>query len=148
MPCPLYSAYSLDGFFPYLAQMNTSMRGCVALSDLLPWSILSKAFSHDPFYLLPAMNGIRYELILWVIMGSGGILNHKRSGYICLSDTSNISLLFHVAFNYPFAINPRFVKTTKVVLGFENVMKHTGVAVLNIKAREVRWGIQTVFSHD
>ena len=37
----------LDGFFPYLAQMITSMRGCVACNDLWPWSISSKSFSHD-----------------------------------------------------------------------------------------------------
>ena len=29
----------LVGFFPYLAQMITSMRGCVAYNDLWPWSI-------------------------------------------------------------------------------------------------------------
>ena len=37
----------LDGFFPYLAQMITSMRGCVACNDLWPWSISSRSFSHD-----------------------------------------------------------------------------------------------------
>ena len=34
----------LDGFFPYLAQMITSMRGCVACNDLWPWPISSKSF--------------------------------------------------------------------------------------------------------
>ena len=33
-----------DGFFPYLAQMITSMRGCVAYSDLWPWPISSRSF--------------------------------------------------------------------------------------------------------
>ena len=35
----------LDGFFPYLAQMITYMRGCVACNDLWPWHISSRSFS-------------------------------------------------------------------------------------------------------
>ena len=31
-------------FFPYLAQMITSMRGCVAYNDLWPWPIFSRSF--------------------------------------------------------------------------------------------------------
>ena len=34
----------LDGFFPYLAPMITSMRGCVAYNDLWPWPISSRSF--------------------------------------------------------------------------------------------------------
>ena len=34
----------LDGFFPYLAQMITSMRECVAYNDLWPWPISSGSF--------------------------------------------------------------------------------------------------------
>ena len=34
----------LDGFFPYLAQMVTSMRGCVTYDDLWPWPISSRSF--------------------------------------------------------------------------------------------------------
>ena len=34
----------LDGFFPYLAQMITSMRGCDANNDLWPWPISSRSF--------------------------------------------------------------------------------------------------------
>ena len=34
----------LDGFFPYLAQMITSMRRCVACDDLWPWPISSRSF--------------------------------------------------------------------------------------------------------
>ena len=34
----------LYGFFPYLAQMITSMRGCVAYNDLWPWPIYSRSF--------------------------------------------------------------------------------------------------------
>ena len=29
----------LDGFFPYVAQMITNLRGCVAYNDLWPWHI-------------------------------------------------------------------------------------------------------------
>ena len=35
----------LDGFFPYLAQMITSIRGCVAFNDLWPWHISSRSFA-------------------------------------------------------------------------------------------------------
>ena len=34
----------LDGFFPYLAQMITSMRGCLAYNDLWPRPISSRPF--------------------------------------------------------------------------------------------------------
>ena len=34
----------LDGFFPYLSQMITRMRGCVAYNDLWPWPISSRSF--------------------------------------------------------------------------------------------------------
>ena len=34
----------LDGFFPYLAQMITSMRGCVAFNDIWPWPVSSRSF--------------------------------------------------------------------------------------------------------
>ena len=34
----------LYGFFPYLSQMITSMRGCVAYNDLWPWPISSRPF--------------------------------------------------------------------------------------------------------
>ena len=34
----------LNGFFPYLAQMITSIRGCVAYNDLWPWPISSRSF--------------------------------------------------------------------------------------------------------
>ena len=37
----------LDGFFPYLAQMITSMRRCVAWGDLWPWPISSRSFGLD-----------------------------------------------------------------------------------------------------
>ena len=37
----------LDGFFPYLTQMITNMKGCVIHNDLWPWPISSRAFSHD-----------------------------------------------------------------------------------------------------
>ena len=34
----------LNGFFPYLSQMITSMRGCVAYNDLWSWPISSRSF--------------------------------------------------------------------------------------------------------
>ena len=34
----------LDEFFPYLSQMITSVRGCVAYNDLWPWPISSRSF--------------------------------------------------------------------------------------------------------
>ena len=34
----------LDGFFPYVAQMITSVRGCVAYNDLWPWPISPRSF--------------------------------------------------------------------------------------------------------
>ena len=37
----------LDGFFPYLAQMITNMRWCVAYNDLWPWRISSMSFGLD-----------------------------------------------------------------------------------------------------
>ena len=36
-----------DVFFPYLAQMIISIRGCVTCSDLWPWPLSSRLFSHD-----------------------------------------------------------------------------------------------------
>ena len=36
-----------DGFFPYLVQMITSMRRCVACDDLWPWLISSRSFDLD-----------------------------------------------------------------------------------------------------
>ena len=36
-----------DGFFPYLVQMITSMRRCVACDDLWPWPIPSRSFDLD-----------------------------------------------------------------------------------------------------
>ena len=38
----------LDRFFPYLAQMITSMRRCVAYIDLWPWPISLKSFGLWP----------------------------------------------------------------------------------------------------
>ena len=45
-PCKKKSTV-LDGFFPYLAQMITSMRRCVAYNDLWPWPISSRSFGLD-----------------------------------------------------------------------------------------------------
>ena len=37
----------LDGFSPYLAQMITSITGCVVFNDPWPWLISSRSFSYD-----------------------------------------------------------------------------------------------------
>ena len=37
----------LDGFFPYLPQMITTMRWCVAHNDLWPWPISSRSLGLD-----------------------------------------------------------------------------------------------------
>ena len=37
----------LDGFFPYLVQMISSMRRCVACDNLWPWPISSRSFDLD-----------------------------------------------------------------------------------------------------
>ena len=47
LSCPLHNKYSRDGFFHYLTQMITSMRGCVTCNDLWPWHISSRLFSCD-----------------------------------------------------------------------------------------------------
>ena len=78
----------LDGFFPYVAQMITSMRGCVAYNDLWHWPISSRSFGlgfenrvrsvastvHDGFfpYLIPMITSMRRcvtcdDLWLWPI---------------------------------------------------------------------------------
>ena len=40
----IYKSTVLDGFLPYVAQMITSMIGCVAYNDLWPWPISSRSF--------------------------------------------------------------------------------------------------------
>ena len=42
-PWPWKKSSVLDGFFPYLARMITSIRGCVAYNDLWPWLISSRS---------------------------------------------------------------------------------------------------------
>ena len=47
-PCPWKKKSTvLDGFLPYVAQMITNMRGCVAYNDLWPWPIFSRSFGLD-----------------------------------------------------------------------------------------------------
>ena len=57
-----------DRFFPYLAQMITSMRGCVARNDLWPWPISSRSFSHS---------AVTWA-ISWIIFISGTNITHGR----------------------------------------------------------------------
>ena len=49
--CPAFCVHSvtptvLDGFFPYYAQMITSISGCVAQNDHWPWPISTRSFNH------------------------------------------------------------------------------------------------------
>ena len=48
-PCHVRSTTCavLEGFFAYLAQMITSMRGCVLHHDLWFWAISSRSFCHN-----------------------------------------------------------------------------------------------------
>ena len=61
----------LDGFFPYLAQMITNMRGCVACNDLWPRSISWRSFSHD-FAIKRLKYGI-LSCLLYSMYSSGWI---------------------------------------------------------------------------
>ena len=56
----------LDGFFPYLAQMITSMRGCVAYNDLWLWPISSRSFGV----------GLENRVRSWWILSIFGTNNH------------------------------------------------------------------------
>ena len=49
IPCYVRSTARtiMNEFFPYLAQMVTSIGGCVSSNDLWPWPILSMLFSWD-----------------------------------------------------------------------------------------------------
>ena len=44
---PSVASTVLDGFFPYLVQMITSMRRCVACDNLWPWPISSRSSDLD-----------------------------------------------------------------------------------------------------
>ena len=79
----------LDGFFPYLVQMITSMRRCVACDDLWPWPISSRSFDLDfenrvrsvTFSVLDRLFfwlGIQYDSIMWVIMRRRGVSSERR----------------------------------------------------------------------
>ena len=83
----------LDGFFPYLVQMISSMRRCVACDDLWPWPISSRSFDFDfenrvrsvTFSVLDRLFfwlGIQYDSIMWVIMRRRGVSwERRRSSY-------------------------------------------------------------------
>ena len=56
-PCPWKKKSTvLDGFFPYLAQMITNMRECVAYNDLWPWLIFFKVIRPWPWKPCPLYN--------------------------------------------------------------------------------------------
>ena len=60
----------LDGFIPYLAQMNTSIGGFVVCSDLRSWSISSSSFSHDS-----AIKPLKYDMFSRVRFTAGTVLD-------------------------------------------------------------------------
>ena len=88
----------LDGFFPYLAQMITGMRECVAYNDPWPWTISSRSFGiglenrvrsvastvPDGFfpYLVQMINSVRCvacdDLWTWPISSRSVDLNLKN----------------------------------------------------------------------
>ena len=60
--CKFFKFFGLDlekkstvrnGFIPYLAQMITSIRGCVVYNDLWPWPISSRSFGLRPWKSWP-----------------------------------------------------------------------------------------------
>ena len=66
----------LDEFFPYLAQMITSMKGCVASNDLWPWPISSRLFYglHVLYSYVAKIQPIRDD-VLCTISRSIGIID-------------------------------------------------------------------------
>ena len=46
-PALPHAQFWMNYFFPYLAQMMTSISGCVAHKDLWPYPISTRSFSHD-----------------------------------------------------------------------------------------------------
>ena len=80
------SSTVLDGFFPYLVQMITSMRRCVACDDLWPWPISSRSFDLDfencvrsvTFSVLHRLFPYLPQIITTIrgcVAGAGGILD-------------------------------------------------------------------------
>ena len=83
-----------DGFFPYLAQMITSIRRCVACDDLWPWPISSRSFdlvlTWDPTWLSSVGNhvaagGLSSERRHSSCSNCSCILNDKHSAIISIS---------------------------------------------------------------
>ena len=55
-----------DGFFPYLVQMISSMRGCVTCDDVWPWPISSRSFGLDLENFCPLFNVYSSAWILFI----------------------------------------------------------------------------------
>ena len=102
----------LDGFFPYLAQMITTMRECVAYNDLWPWPISWRSFGLglenrvcsatctvlDGFfpYLVQMITSMRRcvacdDLWLWLISSRSFDLDFENS--VCSVTFSGLDLL-------------------------------------------------------
>ena len=67
-----------NGFFPYLVQMITSMRRCVACDDLWPWPISSRSL----------------DLVLtWVPAWLSSVGNHENAGVLVVLVELGISII-------------------------------------------------------
>ena len=114
----------VDGFVPYLAQMITSVRGCVAYNDLWPWPISSWSFGlglenrirsvastvPDGFFpylaqMITSMRrcvacddlwfGTQHDSVVWVIMRRRGVSSERRR--------SSLYMSVHLSFFYIWA---------------------------------------------
>ena len=83
----------LDGFFLYLAQMITSVRGCVVHNDLWSWPISSRSFSHDFAMKLMVPTDLEKCLNLTSVLKSGnfpwkllfmGLTSNGPRNFMCL----------------------------------------------------------------
>ena len=107
----------LDGFFPYLVQMITSMRRCVACDDLWPWPISSRSFDLDfenrvrsvTFSVLDRLFPYLPQIIT-TIRGCVAMLSLLQK-----SKVSIFSLIFRIFFGYLFS----FTNTTTIFCGTE-----------------------------
>ena len=83
----------LDGFFPYLAQMITNMRGCVACNDLWPRSISWRSFSYD-FAIKRLKYGI-LSCLLYSMYSSGWIFFSCDQAALWMVQSVCLSLSVH-----------------------------------------------------
>ena len=119
-----------DGFFPYLVQMITSMRMCVACDDLWPWPISSRSFD------LAFENRVRgggyprrwHRLIYLVVSGIGTSLdtNHMnisnstivldRAGVLVLGNCTRSTRVLNFWYSYFIASTLLVLVSSKVIV--------------------------------